>query len=82
MFYSHVSYFTSLLLSKYFDSTFNSRENVKEMSIYAWNIHLSLLFCFCKVVQENQIPGDMQLVKALTAVLTASQRFMRDQEVV
>ncbi|KAK2555497.1 E3 ubiquitin-protein ligase rnf213-alpha [Acropora cervicornis] len=32
------------------------------------------------VLQENQIPGDLQLVKALTAVLTASQRFMRDQE--
>ncbi|XP_067056125.1 E3 ubiquitin-protein ligase rnf213-alpha-like isoform X2 [Acropora muricata] len=32
------------------------------------------------VLQENQIPGDLQLVKALTAVFTASQRFMREQE--
>ena len=46
------------------------------------NLYLFLLFCFCKVLQENQIPGDLQLVKALTAVLTASQRFMREQEVV
>jgi len=47
-----------------------------------FHIHFYILFCFCKVVQENQIPGDLQLVKALTAVFTASQRFMRDQEVV
>ncbi|XP_068694638.1 E3 ubiquitin-protein ligase rnf213-alpha-like [Montipora foliosa] len=31
------------------------------------------------VLQENQIPGDLQLVKALTEILTASQRYMREQ---
>ena len=35
----------------------------------------------CKVLQENQIPGDELLVKALTKVLTASQRYMREQTV-
>jgi len=31
------------------------------------------------VLQEKKIPGEAPLVKALTAVLTASQRYMRDQ---
>ncbi|PFX29705.1 E3 ubiquitin-protein ligase RNF213 [Stylophora pistillata] len=31
------------------------------------------------VLQEEKIPGEASLVKALTAVLTASQRYMRDQ---
>ena len=35
----------------------------------------------CKVLQENHIPGDELLVKALTKVLTASQRYMREQTV-
>ena len=34
-----------------------------------------------KVLQEEKIPGEASLVKALTAVLTASQRYMRDQTV-
>ena len=87
-------YFGSLLLSKYFDNKLNLREYVKEMSIFPcmkhsgkylsdqMQLHLSLLFCSCKVLEENQIPGDLQLVEALAAVLTASQRFMRDQTVV
>ena len=41
-----------------------------------------LYFLFSwKVLQENQIPGDELLVKALTKVLTASQRYMREQTV-
>ena len=40
----------------------------------------AVLFSF-KVLQENQIPGDELLVKALTKVLTASQRYMREQTV-
>ena len=35
----------------------------------------------CKILQEKQIPGDKPLVTALTRVLTASQRYMRDQTV-
>lgn len=34
-----------------------------------------------KVLQEKKIPGEAPLVKALTAVLTASQRYMREQTV-
>ena len=34
-----------------------------------------------KVLQEEKIPGDASLVKALTTILTASQRYMRDQTV-
>ena len=40
----------------------------------------AVLFSY-KVLQENQIPGDELLVKALTKVLTASQRYMREQTV-
>lgn len=40
----------------------------------------AVLFPF-KVLQENQIPGDEFLVIALTKVLTASQRYMREQTV-
>jgi len=42
------------------------------------NISFSLIN---KVLQEEKIPGEAPLVKALTAVLTASQRYMRDQTV-
>ena len=35
----------------------------------------------CKILQEKQIPGGEPLVRALTRVLTASQRYVRDQTV-
>ena len=34
-----------------------------------------------KVLQDAKIPGEPPLVKALTAILTASQRYMRHQTV-
>ena len=45
------------------------------------NNTLDVVYYFHKVLQEKQIPGDKPLVTALTRVLTASQRYMRDQTV-
>ena len=61
------------------------KNNLDVLKMFATVIHFCLsftavLFSF-KVLQENQIPGDELLVKALTKVLTASQRYMREQTV-
>ena len=61
------------------------KNNLDVLKMFATVTHFCLsftavLFSF-KVLQENQIPGDELLVKALTKVLTASQRYMREQTV-
>ena len=61
------------------------KNNLDVLKMFATVTHFCLSFTAVlfsyKVLQERQIPGDELLVKALTKVLTASQRYMREQTV-